>query len=919
MEQLKILLVDDDHEISDFLKLRLSMDAPHFSISHVETAQDCLDYIDTKEVDCILSDYQLPGINGMELLMELKCRGDRTPFIFITGQGNEAVAREAFKAGAHDYFTKDIGFAHFTRIINSVEQAVRNRVSEENREWAERRLSEEKNKYESILAFMADGISIQDTDFRILYQNPAQKKLIGDHVGRYCYQAYHGGDAVCESCQVAMAFADGMTHTVERSMVKDGEVIHLEVTASPLRDAAGKIVAAIEAVRDISPRKRAERKVEHLNRLYSIISQTSKAILRTTSRVKLMEEACRIAVLHGLFRMAWVGFVDRAGGAVRPVASWGAVEGYLDEIRVSSDDEPEGRGPIGVSIRSGKPFVVNDLENDPVMEPWREKALARGYRSLAAFPIKDEDGVVGAFTVYSGEPGMFDDEETSLMEGLAADISFALRSLAKEEKRRVAEEALREAEEKARTIANTAMDAIVMIGNDGRISYWNPAAERTFGYEASEAVGRDLHDLLMPQRYRQEFERRLAVGFGRTGRVPTGGHPKEFSAFGKDRGEFPVEVSLASVKVKGEWSFVGVIRDITERKAVEEALRESELLFRSLVEESLVGVYIIQDGRFSYVNPRAAEMIGYTREEAVGGIGVLDIVHPDDRGLIDENIRKALSGEIESTGVQFRGVRKDGSILEVEAFGAVTIYKGRPAVIGTALDITGRKHAEEEKSALFHMLTHDIKGPLSVIYGYSDIFRQVADGDGREMAEEIQKAAKRISALIDDMLSLSKLESSSPGLVITPVSLVSLLKAAMRDNGALAAEKGISIAIEADPALPKIHADGIQLTRAFSNLVANAVHYNGKGGSVRITAMAGDDGRVTVEVADNGDGIAAEDMPHLFDKYYRGKLSGKKRGTGLGLAIVKAAIDAHGGSVLARSALGKGSTFTVVLPVKHAV
>jgi PAS domain S-box-containing protein len=130
MENLNILLVDDDADIGMFMKLKLSKDAPHFSIAFVESGLECLDYLKTHTVDCILSDYQMPGMDGMELLRAIKGQGIDVPVIFVTGQGSEEVAREAFKNGAYDYFTKEVGFAHFARIINSVEQAVKQRDAE---------------------------------------------------------------------------------------------------------------------------------------------------------------------------------------------------------------------------------------------------------------------------------------------------------------------------------------------------------------------------------------------------------------------------------------------------------------------------------------------------------------------------------------------------------------------------------------------------------------------------------------------------------------------------------------------------------------------------------------------------------------------------------------------------------------------
>ena len=127
---MKILIVDDEELSGNFLKLKLSSEAPSFSIAVVESGAECIEYIQSHPVDCILSDFQMPGMDGMELLKTLREQGSDIPFIFLTGQGNESVARDAFKNGAWDYFTKDIGFAHFTRIIHSITQSVKQRDSE---------------------------------------------------------------------------------------------------------------------------------------------------------------------------------------------------------------------------------------------------------------------------------------------------------------------------------------------------------------------------------------------------------------------------------------------------------------------------------------------------------------------------------------------------------------------------------------------------------------------------------------------------------------------------------------------------------------------------------------------------------------------------------------------------------------------
>ena len=145
MRNLYVIIVDDDQEISSMMRMRLQKDAPHLSITTVSDGPECIEHVKTHKVDCILSDYQMPVMDGIGLLSELRRLGHDTPVIFITGQGSEEVAREAFKSGAYDYFTKDIGFAHFPKIVNSVEQAVKRHRAERSRAKAETALAEERN------------------------------------------------------------------------------------------------------------------------------------------------------------------------------------------------------------------------------------------------------------------------------------------------------------------------------------------------------------------------------------------------------------------------------------------------------------------------------------------------------------------------------------------------------------------------------------------------------------------------------------------------------------------------------------------------------------------------------------------------------------------------------------------------------
>ncbi len=194
---------------------------------------------------------------------------------------------------------------------------------------------------------------------------------------------------------------------------------------------------------EIARRRQSEQKVLQLNRLYAVLTRTSQSISRIRERDALFREVCRIAVEDGLFRMAWVGTVNPQTGFVEPAAFAGFEDGYLERIHIVTTNTPDGQGPTGRALRERHHFVCPDIATDPHLLPWRDDALARGYRSSAAFPLQFGDSVVGVFTLYAEEPGFFDGELVPVLNEAASEISFALESMDQEARRRHAEEDLR--------------------------------------------------------------------------------------------------------------------------------------------------------------------------------------------------------------------------------------------------------------------------------------------------------------------------------------------------------------------------------------------------------------------------------------------------------------------------------------------
>jgi len=267
-------------------------------------------------------------------------------------------------------------------------------------------------------------------------------------------------------------------------------------------------------------------------------------------------------------------------------------------------------------------------------------------------------------------------------------------------------------------------------------------------------------------------------------------------------------------------------------------------------------------------------------------------------------------------------LRKDGTEFPIELSLSAFQQKGKWTAVGVVRDITERVKSEEDKSAMFHMMTHDIKGPLSIIYGYCELLNVQLEGpDNIDMIAEIQKAAGRISALIDDMLALSRIESGKAVLKFEEVSLKDLVDQAVLDAELRATEMDVTFEVSVDEDVPAILADRDQVGRALGNLTVNAVNYNKQGGKVFVRAgqtgiSAEDAWAVFIEISDTGIGIPEEDIPRVFEKYFRSRATGSRKGTGLGLAIVKAAVEAHGGSVSVSCDQGKGCTFRVELPAR---
>ncbi len=221
---------------------------------------------------------------------------------------------------------------------------------------------------------------------------------------------------------------------------KDGRLIEVSVTISPILDDDGQVVGESRIARDITQARSQQLELERLNRLYAALRRINQSIVRRPARQQLFDEICRALVEEAGFGMTWIGWEAESTRRLEPLARGGEQSRSAEGLVVFTYQRPEGRGPGGTAFRSGRPYVCNDVLNDPAAAPWRERYIRYGLRSSGSFPIRLRGRVRGMLAVYAYETGVFQAPEVELLLEAADDISFALDNELHEQERGRAEQ-----------------------------------------------------------------------------------------------------------------------------------------------------------------------------------------------------------------------------------------------------------------------------------------------------------------------------------------------------------------------------------------------------------------------------------------------------------------------------------------------
>ncbi|MBM3132310.1 MAG: PAS domain S-box protein, partial [Chloroflexi bacterium] len=511
----------------------------------------------------------------------------------------------------------------------------------------------------------------------------------------------------------------------------------------------------------------------------------------------------------------------------------------------------------------------------------------------------------------------------------SGNVTGALSTARDITERKRAEEALRQREYQIRTLFENASDAILYLDESGRVIECNQRIKDIFGYEPEEAIGKSFAEFpfVEPDMMSQiltEFDRMLESGESRL---------LEFESKRQDGQTLFVEASTRMMDPNtGIRGTLTIIRDITERRKAEAALKESETKYRQLFESISDVVYSVDtEFRILSVSPSVREILGYAPEEIIGKrFTDTNLLTGEDLKLAAEDTLRVLAGEEVIRTYKF--IAKDGSIRIGEAKGTPLIREGQTiGTIAVARDITERKRAEErEKEAeklreidrmrtdLLANVSHELRTPLTTIKGYATMLTEYPDKlkseEKTRYLEAIERSSDRLNELIDSLLDMSRIDAGMLRIDRRPSEILPILQQAAAEAQVRSPTHVIVTNVPSQ--LPMARFDPRRIRQVMDNIIDNAIKYSPKGTTIRVEATRSES-NLQVSVSDQGVGIPAAELERVFDRMYRVKRDATARvaGVGLGLSICRGVVDAHGGKIWMESVEGQGSTCFFTLPL----
>ena len=771
-----------------------------------------------------------------------------------------------------------------------------------------------KQQMEFILGVTKTGLDIIDSEFNIRYIDPQWAKVYGDPTGKKCYQYFMDRSDVCSGCGIPKALETKRINVTEEILVKEGDR-PIQVTTIPFQNSRGEWLVA-EVNVDISERKRVEEALLKTHDELEIRVQERTAELARANEVMRVEitERKRAEKMLRESEEKHRTIIGNIEDAYYEVDVAGNLTFFNDSLcrmlRYSREEL------MGMNNRQ-----YTDQENAKKLYQAFNKVYKTGFPTEAfdwEVIRKDGERRIGEVSVSlikdpEGRPYGF--------RGIARDVT----------ERKRAEEALRESEERYRTILENIEDGYFEVDIAGNFTFFNNSLSKILGYSKEETMGmnnRQYMDKEAAQRVFQVYRQ-----------VYTTGEPLktfDYKIIRKDGAKRFIESGVSIISNdKGERiGFRGVARDITDRKQAEEALRESGAKYRQLVEHAPIGIYELDLNKLKFlsVNDVMCEVMGYTKEEFLS-MSPFTFLSEESRNILAERMKKLLAGEKVPDSVEFKLRTKNGrefwALINIKLF----YQDGRPFKAQVvAQDISERKKLEEQ---LIHSqkmeavgqlaggIAHDFNNLLTVIKGYCQLsLLNLEESDSRwGNLQEIEKATQRASDLTRQLLAFSRRQILDLKVLDLNALLKDLNKMLRRIIG-----EDIELVTLLAGDLGRVKIDPGQIEQVVLNLAVNARDAMPSGGKLTIetanveldeeyaeTHVGVTPGHyVRLSVSDTGAGMSPQVKEKIFEPFFTTKEKGK--GTGLGLSTVYGIVKQSNGNIWVYSEPGYGTTIKIYLP-----
>ncbi|MBE0676119.1 MAG: PAS domain S-box protein [Bacteroidales bacterium] len=941
-DSIKILFVEDVLRDAELNWRELEKGGIVFKKLLVDNRKDFIEGLESFKPDIILSDYSLPQFNGMQALLLRNELAPQTPFIIVTGSVNEEVAVDCMKTGADDYVIKE----QLTRLPFAVKEALEQHTILIEKRAAEQLLKENEEKLQSIfsaapvgIGLVAGKVFIEVNDTFCTMTGYTRKELLGKNA-----EALYEKDEQDESAGIVIFrhIADKGTGSVEtRFKCKDGRVLNIFLSSTPL-DTDDLTKGVTFTAMDITERKMMEMELAQknnaltkLNRFaleLSNLSSDSNLVALIADQVK--DIACADIAVFSEYdsstRTTTVKHIAMDSGLLEKVV--GLLGKQIQDIH---------------SVVSDEMYREMTTEKIGIKKTLYEASFGAIPRSVGAAiqGLLRVDRIIGIAYLIEGKLYgtsillMGKDQPDPPREILENFVHLAASSL----RRKRAEGALAKLNLKNELILNSAAEGILGLDLQGNHTFVNPAAAKILDYESEELIGRPGHSCWHHSRpdgspYPQEDCPILNAALNGVEH-----HESNAMFWRKDGTGFPSEYVSTPILEQGQVTGVVVtFSDITERKLAEDLLIESELKYRSLIENSSDAIFCVDEkGQYRFVNKHFSSIFGKTPEYFDGKTiwDLYDKEFADKRYEFTERLFKF--GISESMEVEVP--LPDKTLYFWATTNPIRDKTGKVVLNLThATDITelkktqielikAKEKAEESdrlKSAFLTNISHEIRTPMNGILGFTELLKDtnLSNEDQQDFIQTIQISGARMLNTINSIIDVSKIESGLIKVDIQELDIKEMIEFIYKFFKPEVENKGLKFLFIPGLQHEAIKTDKEKVYAILTNLVKNAIKFTYEGSiefgyvikSDRENGSIGQSQSAELEffVKDTGVGIPQNKKELIFERFRQGSESHNRgyEGSGLGLSISKSYIEMLGGRIWVESEEGRGSTFYFTLP-----